>query len=158
MFLTIADSEPTPMLMIKPSKPSKRPHLLEAFHKTSPSDTKSLNLLFNNFNLPCLKLSPLRPDCNLGDRLKSWTPINAQITLDDEGSPTNLGEEDLLRIKEVLDEAYTTNTRNVYSTGLFTFHFFCDLKTSARNITPQSTKPSSPPSSLSSLEPMGAVP
>lgn len=116
------------MPTIKPSKPSKRPRLLEAFHKTSPSDTESLNLLFDDFNLPCLKPSPLRPDCDLGDRLKSWTPINARITLDDKGSPTNLGEEDLLRIKEVLDEAYATNTRNVYGTGLFTFHFFCDLK------------------------------
>jgi hypothetical protein len=48
--------------------------------------------------------------------------------LDPEGLPTNLGEEDLQRIRHVLQEAYAPSTRSTYGTGLLTFHLFCDLR------------------------------
>lgn len=55
-------------------------------------------------------------------------PENPRNALDDTGRPTNLKEEDLHRISNVLEEAYAPSTRGTYSTGLFAFHLFCDLK------------------------------
>ena len=40
----------------------------------------------------------------------------------------NIDNEDLTRIQDVLDEAYAPATRGVYGTGLFAFHYFCELK------------------------------
>ena len=44
------------------------------------------------------------------------------------GLPTNLDDNDLTQIGEVLEEAYATNTKNTYGTGIFAFHEFCDFK------------------------------
>lgn len=57
-----------------------------------------------------------------------WTPENLRNALDDTSHPTNLKEEDLRRISNVLEEAYAPSTRGTYSMGLFAFHLFCDLK------------------------------
>lgn len=44
------------------------------------------------------------------------------------GRPTNLAQEDLVRIQQVLEETFAPTTRNTYGTGLFAFHLFCDAK------------------------------
>jgi hypothetical protein len=123
-----ADIGPTLTPTSNPTRPQKRPRLVEALHKASTPHTESTAHLLEEKGLPRLKPSPLRPDCDPGERLKRWTPINSRITLDEKGLPTNLDEADLQRVKEALDDAYASNTRNVYGTGLFTFHFFCDFK------------------------------
>jgi len=75
-----------------------------------------------------LKPSPLRPQCLAGDRIRQWKPKNARNILDGKGSPINLAEEDLARIKRVLDEAFAPNTKSTYGTGLLMYHIFCDHK------------------------------
>jgi hypothetical protein len=77
---------------------------------------------------PGLKPSPLRPDCPAAERIRHWKPENARNTLDDAGSPTNLHENDLLRIQQVIEEAYAPSTKSMYGTGLLAFHIFCDAK------------------------------
>lgn len=79
-------------------------------------------------DLPTLIPSPLRPDCNLSDRLRLWRPVEARNTLDEAGRPTNLSEGDLLQIKEVLQKAYAPATRSTYGVGLYAFHLFCQYK------------------------------
>ena len=59
---------------------------------------------------------------------ENLTAINARVSLDDNGTPTNLREDDLVRIRTVLNEAYAPNTRSSYGTGLLIFHIFCDTK------------------------------
>ena len=60
--------------------------------------------------------------------MRRWKPENPRNTLDSEGLPINLEENDLVRIRQVLEEAYAPNTRSTYGTGLLTFHMFCDIK------------------------------
>jgi hypothetical protein len=82
----------------------------------------------NDPQLTSLILSELRPHCPVGDRIHRWKPKDARHTLDDNGRPTNLADEDLARIEEVLRETYAPNTRSTYGTGLLVFHIFCDRK------------------------------
>ena len=82
----------------------------------------------DNAQIPHSKPSELRPRCPAGDRIHRWKPVNARHNLDEEGRPTNLGETDLTRIKEVLQETFAPNTRSTYGTGLLMFHIFCDQK------------------------------
>ena len=80
-------------------------------------------------HLPSLKPSPLRDaDCPAGDRICEWKPEAPRNTLDANGLPTNLAETDLLRIKEVLKDAYAPSTRKTYGAGLYLFHIFCDYR------------------------------
>lgn len=69
--------------------------------------------------------------------LETQSPRNAP---DKAGRPTNLKDEDLQRISSVLEEAYTPSTRGTYSTGLFAFHLFCNIK----NIREQHRAPMDP--------------
>ena len=48
--------------------------------------------------------------------------------LDNDGQLTNLGKINLIRIKEVLQETYTPNTKSTYGTSLLMFHVFCNHK------------------------------
>ena len=82
----------------------------------------------DNPQLPQLKQSELRPHCPASDRIRRWKPKDARHTLDNNGRPTNLSEEDLARIQKVLQETYASNTRSTYGTGLLMFHIFCDHK------------------------------
>jgi hypothetical protein len=77
---------------------------------------------------PGLKPSPLRPDCPAAERIRHWKPENARNVLDDTGRPTNLDDDDLSRIQQVLEEAYAPSTKSTYGTGLLAFHVFCDAK------------------------------
>ena len=70
----------------------------------------------------------MRPNCPAGDRIRQWKPATARNTLDDNGQPTNLVEDDLNRIQDVLQETYAPKTRSTYGTGLLVFHVFCDEK------------------------------
>jgi hypothetical protein len=87
-----------------------------------------------------LRFSPLRPDCPSVERIRHWRPENPRNTLDTNGLPTNLEENDLHRIRKVLEEAYAPSTRSTYGTGLFAFHLFCD----ARNIDEKHRAPIDP--------------
>ena len=84
--------------------------------------------LNDNPQLLPLKPSELRPHCPAGDRIRKWKPKGARHSLDEDGRPTNLAEEDLTRIEEVLQETFAPNTRSTYGTGLLMFHVFCDHK------------------------------
>ena len=77
---------------------------------------------------PGLKPSPLRPDCSAPGRILLWRPEHSRNVLDPEGHPTNLSDDDLLRINEVMGEAYAPSTKRTYSTGLAAFHVFCDTR------------------------------
>ncbi|PPR02753.1 hypothetical protein CVT26_009464 [Gymnopilus dilepis] len=72
--------------------------------------------------------SDLRPHVLARDRLRLWRPLSARNTLDNNGVPTNLGDQDLDRIKEVLEGAWEEGTREGYGSGLLVFHVFCDQK------------------------------
>ena len=103
--------------------------MIDALDKPPRSlETEPPTLLGADPQLPALKPSPLRPHCSAGDRIRLWKPKNARHTLDNNGLPTNLRDEDLLRIKQVLDETFAPNTRSTYGTGLLVFHIFCDHK------------------------------
>lgn len=96
--------------------------------RASTSIAEGPSNIYQDPDLPTLNPSPLRPDCNLSDRLRVWQPLEARNTLDEDGRPTNLSEEDLLQIKEVLQKAYAPATRITYSAGLYVFHLFCQYK------------------------------
>ncbi|KAF6763337.1 hypothetical protein DFP72DRAFT_801357 [Ephemerocybe angulata] len=73
--------------------------------------------------------SRLRPSGTAArDRLRLWTPIGARNTLDEHGRPTNLTGKDLEQILSVLEKAWAEGTREVYGSGLLTFHIFCDSR------------------------------
>lgn len=100
--------------------------MLDALERTpSPPATHSFNI---DPQLLPLKPSALRPHCPANDRIRLWKPKDARHTLDNNGRPTNLAEDDLERIREVLQETYAPNTRSTYGTGLLMFHIFCDHK------------------------------
>ena len=123
----------------------KRPRIIEALDRTpSPRkcsqiyslitqtstspDTEISATSCGDTQLLPLKTSELRPNCSVGERIRKWKPQGARHTLDQNGQPTNLAEEDLTRIQEVLQETYAPNTRSTYGTGLLIFHIFCDHK------------------------------
>ena len=107
-------------------RPNKRPRLFEALSRSTPS-TGSHNPLDNL--LPSLKPSPLRPlDCPVGDRICEWKPESPRNTLDADGYPTNLADNDLAQIRDTIKEAYAPSTRKTYGSGLFLFHVFCDYR------------------------------
>ena len=106
---------------------NKFARLVKAIMVSTP-DGQDVPTLYDESHLPALKTSPLRPHCDANERLRIWKPENPRNALDEAGNPTNLREEDLLRISSVLEEAYAPSTRGTYSTGLFAFHLFCDLK------------------------------
>ena len=62
------------------------------------------------------------------ERIRLWRPKESRRGVDNNGLPTNLGEQDLDRIQKVLGEAYAPQTCSTYGTGLFVFHLFCDQK------------------------------
>ena len=97
-------------------------------HEELTPHTETVDTLNDNPQLLPLKPSELRPHCPAGERIHRWKPKNARHTLDKNGQPTNLAEDDLTRIKEVLQETYAPNTRSSYGTGLLVFHIFCDHK------------------------------
>ena len=108
----------------------KRPRLLNVLNNPSASNTISFRPS-TSYNAALLSLLPsdLRPpDCPAGDRLRVWRPLNARHTLDHNGLPTNLNNEDLARIKNVLEHTFAPNMRNCYGSGLLVFHIFCDLR------------------------------
>ena len=122
---TLDDNESPSTKKISRTSP-KRSRLLEAIAKSNAAATQ------DNFpddpSLPFLKPSPLRPKCPASERIRKWKPENPRNILDGQGLPTNLNDNDLARIGEVLEEAYAPNTRSTYGTGLFAFHEFCDYK------------------------------
>ena len=122
------EGERTTALMTHTSTNHKFAHLVQAIIATTPNDQNDLSPPLNEPCIPSLKPSPLRPECDANKRLRVWTPENPRNALDDTGHPTNLKEEDLRRISNVLEEAYAPSTRGTYSMGLFAFHLFCDLK------------------------------
>lgn len=74
-----------------------------------------------------------RPHVVAGDRLRLWLPQNPRNTLDNNGIPTNLGPNDLERIKDVLENAWAQSTRDSYGTGILVYHVFCDRKAVAED-------------------------
>jgi len=73
-------------------------------------------------------VSHLRPHCLAKERLRLWTPLNARNLLDTNGSPVNLPQEDLMRIRDVLAAAYADSTVGSYGSGLLVYHVYCDRK------------------------------
>ena len=101
------------------------PHVL----KLSTSQTEDLAPAQDGDPLPPLIPSPLRPEkCAIPDHLRRWLPKNPRNTLDANGRPTNLAQQDLDRIKVVLEDAFAPTTRATYGTGLGAFHDYCDLR------------------------------
>jgi hypothetical protein len=114
--------------IISPNPP-KCPRLIEAISKSLPATTNnSITLPIRIPLTPTLKFSPLCPNCPSAERIRHWRPANPRNTLDTHGLPTNLEENDLQRIRQVLEEAYAPSTRSTYGPGLFTFHLFCDTR------------------------------
>ena len=109
---------------------NKRPRLLDVLNNPSSSDTIVFNpSSANSSTLASLLPSALRPpDCPAGDRIRVWRPKNARHTLDHNGQPLTLNEQDLARIKNVLQHTFAPNTRNSYGSGLLVFHVFCYLR------------------------------
>ena len=111
------------------TRPPKRLRLIEAVDKPSqPPTLQSTSSHGDNSYLPSLKPSPLRPRCAANERIQKWKPVTSRTTHDQQGKPTNLSENDLLRICEVLKDTYAPNTRSTYGTGLLVFHIFCDSR------------------------------
>lgn len=54
--------------------------------------------------------------------------MNPRNALDANGCPTNLNDQDLERIKVVLEDAFAPTTRTTYGTGLGAFHDYCNLR------------------------------
>lgn len=64
----------------------------------------------------------LRPQCLARERLKVWRPASHPE------SSRELEEGDLLRVFEVMGEAWSASTLEVYGSGLYAFHVFCDAR------------------------------
>ena len=58
--------------------------------------------------------------------IRLWKPKESRQSIDSNGHPTNLGEQDIERIQKVLGESYAPQTHSTYGTSLFIFHLFCD--------------------------------
>ena len=108
----------------------KCPRLLNILNNPSSSNTISFrpSTSYNSALLSLLPSDLCPPDCLAGDRLCVWRPLNARHTLDHNELPTNLNNEDLAHIKNVLEHTFAPNTRNCYGSGLLIFHIFCDLR------------------------------
>lgn len=63
-----------------------------------------------------------------GEKLRAWKPKTPYNMLDDNRQPTNINQEDLARIQQVLEDTFVPNTRNTYGTRLFAFYLFCNTK------------------------------
>src|SRR5882762_8597752 len=72
--------------------------------------------------------SPLRPHCLAKDRLKLWHPLNTRSAVDAQGRPVPLSLQDLEQIGGVTLNSLQPATQASYSSGLLTFHVFCDQK------------------------------
>ena len=73
--------------------------------------------------------SSLRPHVPAKDRLRLWQPLHPRNILDRDGLPVNLADNDLERIKWLLEEAWAgSTTRELYGAGLLVYHVFCDRK------------------------------
>ena len=111
------------------TKPPKRLRLIEAFENPPQTPAPKTTMpQSHGTHLPSLNPSDLRPPCSSGERIQKWKPVHARNVLDEEGQPTNISEDDLQRISEVLKDAYAPNTRCTYGTGLLVFHIFCDKR------------------------------
>ncbi|KAJ3513562.1 hypothetical protein NMY22_g15006 [Coprinellus aureogranulatus] len=75
-----------------------------------------------------LTASELRPHVLARERLRLWIPLDARNQLDLNGTPINLPQSDMERITEVLKEAWAESTREVYGSGLLTYHVFADIR------------------------------
>ena len=110
-------------------KLSKRIRLIEVLDKRiASSHSESPSHLYLDPDLPTLNPSPLRPDCQVSQRLRLWKPMEDHHMIEGEGRTTNLNNEDLLRIKSVIENAYAPATRSTYGVGLYVFHLFCQYK------------------------------
>ena len=78
--------------------------------------------------------SPLRPHCAAKDRIRLWRPIVSRNTLDTQGRPTILSQEDLERIEGVSLNSLQPATQATYGAGLLAFHVFCDQKGVAEDL------------------------
>ncbi|KAI0634502.1 DNA breaking-rejoining enzyme [Trametes polyzona] len=72
--------------------------------------------------------SILRPHCLASERLVAWAPPRSTRNREAPGTPRVVSDEDLERIKAVTSRAWTDSTLQTYSTGLLTYHVFCDMK------------------------------
>ena len=72
--------------------------------------------------------SPLRPHCPARDRLRLWRPAVTRNTLDTQGRPTTLCQQDLELIEGVSLNSLQPATQAAYGSGLLAFHVFCDRK------------------------------
>ena len=70
--------------------------------------------------------SPLRPNCEVKNRLLLWKPPSSARSVTD-GNAT-LPSNDEERIREVLAGAYSDSTKATYGTGLLVFQVYCDKK------------------------------
>ncbi|KAJ7772447.1 hypothetical protein B0H16DRAFT_1305397 [Mycena metata] len=71
------------------------------------------------------KPSSLRPHVLAKDRLRLWRPLAGRSS---HGSGLPPGEDDLVRIVDVLAVAWAEGTSETYGSGLLSFHIFCDSK------------------------------
>jgi hypothetical protein len=72
------------------------------------------------------KASPLRPHVLAKERLRLWRPLVGQSSL---GSGLPMADGELVRILNVLSNAWAEGTAESYGSGLLSFHVFCDSKT-----------------------------
>lgn len=78
--------------------------------------------------------SPLRPHCAAKDRIRLWRPVVSRNTLDTQGRPTTLNQQDLERIEGVSLNSLQPATQAAYGSGLLAFHVFCDKKEIAEDL------------------------
>jgi len=67
--------------------------------------------------------SPLRPHCPANQRLCLWRP-----SMPHDQCATQLSDDDLKRIEDVMAHAWELDTHATYATGLLNFMVFCDQK------------------------------
>jgi hypothetical protein len=73
--------------------------------------------------------SSLHPHCLARDHLQFWQPASttSQEMSDSEGSPIPVPESHLDRILDIITAAWTEKTKETYSSGLLTYHVYCDI-------------------------------
>ncbi|KZV59063.1 hypothetical protein PENSPDRAFT_678979 [Peniophora sp. CONT] len=76
-----------------------------------------------------LTLSAYRPHVLARDRLRLWMPERKQpLPVDRDMIPIPLSENDVKRVFDLLEFAYSEGTTALYGSGLLVYHVFCDLK------------------------------
>lgn len=73
------------------------------------------------------RVSPLRPHCLAGERLKLWQPAGSSHPAG-HGSGFTLSDEDVDRIINIMNVSWSKGTRETYGAGLLVYHVFCDMR------------------------------